>query len=102
VLPESTLVVKYNNFVAWLEIMKTDAGALYGSTARLFTSNERYVPRLPTEADYNPALPQVHLHIGVQNLNHIDEVNALHLKLQAIPISLFPFTVLEEYETWTI
>jgi hypothetical protein len=28
---------KYNNFVAWLEIMKTDAGALYGATARGFS-----------------------------------------------------------------
>ena len=50
---------KYNNFVAWLEIMKADAGALYGSTARFFTTNERYVPRVPTEADYNPVVPEV-------------------------------------------
>jgi hypothetical protein len=50
---------KFNNFVAWLEIIKADAGALYGSTARFLTTNVRYVPRIPIEADYNPAIPEV-------------------------------------------
>jgi hypothetical protein len=50
---------KFDNFVAWLEIIKADAGALYGSTARFLTTNVRYVPRIPIEADNNPAIPEV-------------------------------------------
>jgi hypothetical protein len=50
---------KFNNFVAWLELLKADAGALYDSTARFLTSNARYIPRIPIEVEYNPVLPKI-------------------------------------------
>jgi hypothetical protein len=50
---------KFNNFVAWLELLKADAGALYDSTARFLTYSARYIPRIPIEAENNPVLPTI-------------------------------------------
>ena len=38
--------------------MKAAAGALYGSTASFFTTDERYFRSIPIEADYNQVVPE--------------------------------------------
>ena len=48
---------KNNNVVQWREHMQTEITALYGLTGIFFTTNQRYIPPFPTEADYLPVFP---------------------------------------------
>ena len=48
---------KNNNVVQWREHMQTETTALYGLTGIFFTTNQRYTPPFPTEADYMPVFP---------------------------------------------
>ena len=49
---------KSNNVVTWAEEMQTTITALYGLTGMFFETNKRYVPPLPREQDYMPAIPE--------------------------------------------
>jgi hypothetical protein len=49
---------KCNNVVQWRERMQTEITALYGLTGIFFSTNQRYTPPIPTEADYIPVFPE--------------------------------------------
>ena len=49
---------KFNNKVQWRDEMQTAVSILYGLTGTFLTTNIRYVPPIPDEADYIPAFPE--------------------------------------------
>ena len=48
---------KYNNVVQWRDAIEDSVTKLYGRSGQFLITNERYVPRMPREADYNPVNP---------------------------------------------